>query len=191
MAPVNPYGETKRAVEAMLDAFQRACGTECAVLRYFNAAGADPQGDLGERHDPETHLIPTALRAALGLKPRIQVFGTDYPTPDGTAVRDYVHVSDLAAAHIAALDRLEGGGGTLTVNIGTGVGRSVHEVLEACRRITGRVISPRTAPRRAGDPPELVAATGRAARELGWSPRLSDLDTILVTAWAWHSACGR
>ncbi len=190
LAPVSPYGETKRAVEAMLDAFARACGIDYAVLRYFNAAGADPEGELGERHDPETHLIPRLLRAALGLEPRIDIFGTDYPTPDGTAIRDYVHVSDLAAAHVAALDRLAGGGGSLSANIGAGVGRSVQEVLEACRRITGRSIPARAAPRRAGDPPELVAATGRAARELGWSPRLSDLDTIVATAWAWHAARG-
>ena len=189
-APVSPYGETKRAVEAMLDAFARACGIEYAALRYFNAAGADPEGELGERHDPETHLIPRALRTALGLEPRIDIFGTDYPTPDGTAVRDYVHVSDLAAAHIAALGRLAGGGGSVTANIGAGAGRSVREVVEACRRITGREISARTAARRAGDPPELVAATGRAARELGWTPRLSDLDTVVATAWAWHAARG-
>ncbi len=187
-APVSPYGETKRAVEAMLHAFAHACGIEYAALRYFNAAGADPEGELGERHDPETHLIPRALRTALGLEPQIDIFGTDYPTPDGTAVRDYVHVSDLAAAHIAALDRLAGGRGSLTANIGTGAGRSVREVLEACRRISGRAIPARTALPRAGDPPELVAATGRAARDLGWSPRLSDLDSIVATAWAWHSA---
>ncbi len=189
-APVSPYGETKRAVEAMLDAFARACGINYAVLRYFNAAGADPEGELGERHDPETHLIPRALRTALGLEPELVIFGTDYPTPDATAVRDYVHVSDLAAAHVAALDRLANGGGPLTTNIGTGSGRSVQQVLESCRRISGCRIPARTAPRRAGDPPELVAATGRAARDLGWRPHLSDLDSIIATAWAWHSARG-
>ena len=190
LAPVSPYGETKRAAEAMLDAFARAHGLRYAALRYFNAAGADPEGELGERHDPETHLVPRVLRTALGLEPHIDIFGTDYPTPDGTAIRDYVHVSDLAAAHIAALDRLAGGGEPLTVNIGAGSGHSVREVVEACRRISGKPVAARNAPRRAGDPPELVAATGRAARELGWTPRLSDLETIVATAWAWHSARG-
>ena len=189
-APVSPYGETKRAVEAMLDAFARAYGVRHAVLRYFNAAGADPEGELGERHDPETHLVPRLLRTALGLEPHIDIFGTDYPTPDGTAIRDYVHVSDVAAAHVAACDRLAGGGEPLTVNIGAGSGHSVRQVVEACRRITGRPIAERPVPPRAGDPPELVAATDRAARLLGWSPRLSDPDTIVATAWAWHSARG-
>lgn len=186
-APVSPYGETKRAVESMLDAFARAHGTRHAALRYFNAAGADPEGELGERHDPETHLVPRALRTALGLEPHVSIFGTDYPTPDGTAVRDYVHVSDLAAAHVAALDYLAGGGEPVAVNIGTGRGHSVRQVLDAARRIAGRPLAERRAPRRAGDPPELVAATGRAARLLGWTPRLSDLDSIVATAWAWHS----
>ena len=185
--PVSPYGETKRAVEAMLDAFARAHGARHAALRYFNAAGADPEGELGERHDPETHLVPLALRAALGLEPHIAVFGTDYPTPDGTAVRDYVHVSDVAAAHVAALDYLAAGGDPVTVNIGAGRGHSVRQVLDAVRRITGRPFAERLAPRRKGDPPELVAATGRAARLLGWTPRLPDLDSIVATAWAWHS----
>ncbi len=190
LAPVSPYGETKRAVEAMLDAFARAGGLRYAALRYFNAAGADPEGRLGERHDPETHLVPRVLRVALGLERHIEIFGADYPTPDGTAIRDYVHVSDLAAAHIAALDRLAGGGEPLVVNIGAGAGHSVREVVEAYRRITGRPIAARTAPRRTGDPPELVAATERAVRELGWTPRLSDLDTVIATAWAWHAARG-
>ena len=185
--PVSPYGETKRVVEAMLNAFARADGTRHAALRYFNAAGADPEGELGERHDPETHLVPRALRTALGLEPHISIFGTDYPTPDGTAVRDYVHVSDLAAAHVAAFDYLLAGGDPLTVNIGTGQGHSVRQVLDAVRRIVGRPFAERSAPRRKGDPPELVAATGRAARLLGWTPRLSDLDSIVATAWAWHS----
>ena len=187
VAPVSPYGETKRAVEALLDAFARAHGTRHVALRYFNATGADPEGELGERHDPETHLVPRALRAVLGLESHIGIFGTDYPTPDGTAIRDYVHVSDLAAAHLAALDYLAGGGGPATVNIGAGRGHSVRQVLDAVRRVTGRPFAEHPAPRRTGGPPELVAATGRAARLLGWTPRLSDLDSIVETAWAWHA----
>ncbi len=188
-SPVSPYGETKRAVEAMLAAFAHAHGIRYAALRYFNAAGADPDGELGPRDDRATHLVPRALRAVLGLEPHISIFGTDYPTPDGTAIRDYVHVSDLAAAHLAALDYLAGGGDSAVVNIGAGRGHSVRQVLDAVQRIAGP-FAERLAPRRVGDPPELIAATGLAARLLGWTPRCSDLDSIVASAWAWRSSSG-
>ncbi len=186
--PINPYGETKRAVEAMLGYFAAAYGVRYAALRYFNAAGADPGGDLGERHDPESHLIPLILFAALGQRPHIDIYGTDYPTPDGTAVRDYVHVTDLAQAHVAALDHLAAAPEPLIANLGTGAGYSVRQVVETCRRLTGRDIPARDAPRRAGDPPELVAAVERMRDQLGWRAQMSDLDTIVATAWAWHRA---
>ncbi len=186
--PVNPYGETKRAVEAMLGNFATAHDLRYAALRYFNAAGADPDGELGERHDPESHLIPLVLFAALGRRPHIDIYGTDYPTPDGTAVRDYAHVSDLARAHVAALDYMTAAPEPLIANLGTGAGYSVRQVVDTCRRITGCDIVSRDAPRRAGDPPELVAAVERARERLGWSAQMSDLDTIVATAWAWHQA---
>ncbi len=186
--PINPYGETKRTVEVMLGYFARAHGVRYAALRYFNAAGADPDGELGERHDPESHLIPLILFAALGQRPHIDIYGTDYPTPDGTAVRDYVHVSDLARAHVAALDHLAAAPEPLIANLGTGAGYSVRQVVETCRRTTGREIPARDAPRRAGDPPELVAAVERVHNRLGWRAQMSDLDTIVATAWAWHSS---
>jgi len=185
--PVNPYGESKLMVERMLHWYGGAHGFTHAVLRYFNAAGADPEGEIGEDHDPETHLIPLILQAALGERSHIDVLGTDYPTPDGTAVRDYIHVQDLAEAHVKALDLLLKGGLSITVNLGTGTGHSVREVIAAAERVTGRRIPRREAPRRAGDPPVLVADPARAADLLGWKTGLSDLDTILKTAWAWHS----
>lgn len=186
--PINPYGETKHAVEEMLGYFAAAHGVRYAALRYFNAAGADPEGELGERHDPETHLIPLVLFAALGQRTHIDIYGTDYPTPDGTAVRDYAHVNDLARAHVAALDYLAGTPEPLIANLGTGNGYSVREVVDTCRRISGRPIDARDAPRRAGDAPQLVAAVARAKEKLGWTAEMSDLDTIVSTAWAWHSA---
>ena len=185
--PVNPYGESKLMAERMLHWYGGAHGFTHAVLRYFNAAGADPDGEVGEDHDPETHLIPLVLQAALGERAQIDVLGTDYPTPDGTAVRDYIHVRDLAEAHVKALDLLLKGGLSITVNLGTGVGHSVREVIEAAERLTGRRVPRREAPRRFGDPPVLVADPARARELLGWTPKLSDLDTILKTAWAWHS----
>lgn len=184
--PVNPYGETKLAVERMLAEAANRNALGYVALRYFNAAGADPEGDLGERHDPETHLIPLVLQVALAQREVIQVFGDDYPTPDGTAVRDYVHVCDLAAAHVAALDRLAQPCAPLVANLGTGTGYSVREIIAACRTITGCDIPHRDAPRRDGDPARLVAAPGRAHDVLGWSARQSDLATIIRTAWAWH-----
>jgi UDP-glucose-4-epimerase GalE len=184
--PVNPYGESKLMVERMLHWFGSAHGFTHAALRYFNAAGADPEGEIGEDHRPETHLIPLVLEAALGLRPQIDIFGTDYPTPDGTAVRDFIHVQDLAEAHVQALELLLKGGLSITVNLGTGTGHSVREVIAAVERITGHRIPRRESSRRAGDPPVLVADASRARELLGWQPRLSDLDTIVKTAWAWH-----
>jgi UDP-glucose-4-epimerase GalE len=187
-APINPYGDTKRTVEAMLGYFAAAHGLRYTALRYFNAAGADPDGDLGERHDPESHLIPLVLYAALGQRPHIDIYGTDYPTPDGTAVRDYAHVCDLARAHVAALDYIAATSAPLIANLGTGTGYSVRQVVDTCRRITGRDIPSRDTPRRAGDPPQLVAAVERAHDQLGWRAQMSDLETIVATAWAWHRA---
>jgi UDP-glucose-4-epimerase GalE len=185
--PVNPYGESKLMVERMLHWFGTAHGMTHATLRYFNAAGADPEGLIGEDHRPETHLIPLILEVALGERAQVEIFGTDYETPDGTAVRDFIHVEDLAAAHVRALELLLKGGLSITVNLGTGRGHSVREVIAAAERITGRRIAYREAPRRPGDPPALVADPSRARELLGWQPRLSDLDTIVETAWAWHS----
>ncbi|HZU89794.1 MAG TPA: UDP-glucose 4-epimerase GalE [Stellaceae bacterium] len=184
-SPVNPYGETKLAIERALH-WYRALGLRSVSLRYFNAAGADRDGEIGERHEPETHLIPLVLEAALGRRSHIDIYGTDYPTPDGTAIRDYIHVEDLAAAHVAALDHLAAGGDTLALNLGTGSGYSVREVIAAAERVSGRRVPYRLAPRRAGDPPVLVADARRAAQRLGWQARISDLDTIIGTALAWH-----
>lgn len=184
--PVNPYGETKLAVEQLLAAQAAAQDLRYVALRYFNAAGADPDGDLGERHDPETHLVPLVLQVALGQRKDIQVFGDDYPTPDGTAVRDYVHVCDLADAHIAALNHLANNPESLTANLGTGTGYSVREIIAACQKITGHPIPHRDVPRRTGDPAQLVAAVNQVQKMLGWKARRSDLETIIKTAWVWH-----
>ena len=189
-APVNPYGESKLAVERALSWYDRAYGLRHVALRYFNAAGADRDGETGNRHDPETRLIPLVLRAALGQSGPIEIFGTDYPTPDGTAIRDYIHVEDLAAAHVKALEYLAAGGASATLNLGTGSGHSVREVIAAVERATGRRAPQREAARRAGDPPRLVADPARARELLGWRPRLSDLDTIIKTALAWQLAVG-
>ena len=186
-APVSPYGESKLAVERMLYWFGVAHGVRSAALRYFNAAGADPDGELGEVHDPETHLLPLVIEAALGRRPPVGVFGTDYATPDGTAIRDYVHVSDLADAHLAALEYLSGGGGSTALNLGTGRGHSVLEVIAAVEQVSGRTVPRKEAPRRAGDPPSLVADARRAAEVLSWTPRYPDLRTIVEHAWRWHS----
>jgi UDP-arabinose 4-epimerase len=186
LAPVNPYGETKLAIERALHWYGRAYGLRSISLRYFNAAGADPGGDIGERHEPETHLIPLAIRAALDETNPIEVYGTDYPTADGTAVRDYVHVSDLADAHVRALAYLEKGGAGAALNLGTGRGHSVTEVIAAVERVAKRRVARRYAARRAGDPPVLVADARLAASLLGWRPTLSDLDTIIQTAVDWY-----
>src|SRR5580692_2129868 len=172
--PVNPYGETKLAIERMLQSYGRAYGLRYAALRYFNAAGAEP--GLHERHDPETHLIPIVLDAALGRREHVTVYGGDYPTPDGTCVRDYVHVHDLARAHLAALVYLDGGGESGVFNLGTGYGHSVREVVEATRRVTGLPVPVVMGARREGDPPELVASADRAKRVLGWEPERSSLE---------------
>lgn len=182
-APVNPYGRTKLMIEHALEDYGRAYGFGWTALRYFNAAGADPEGEIGEEHDPETHLIPRAFMAARGDIERLDVFGDDYPTADGTCVRDYVHVSDLADAHVAALRRLEAGGTSSAFNLGTGRGHSVREVLGTVGRFAGHPVPVRLAPRRPGDPAELVADPARARAELGFAPRLSDLDSIVATAW--------
>ena len=185
--PINPYGETKLMIERALAWYGPAHDIRSVSLRYFNACGADPEGEIGEEHDPETHLIPLILDAALGKRAAIDVYGTDYPTPDGTAVRDYIHVQDLAEAHVKALAYLFDGGETTQVNLGTGTGNSVREVIDAVERVTGRPVPRREVARRAGDPPELVADPSKANRLLGWTPALSDIDSIIRTAWAWHT----
>ena len=187
VAPVNPYGETKLAVERMLHAYSAAYGLRYAALRYFNAAGADPDGEIGENHEPETHLIPLVLRAALGRGGPIEIYGADYPTPDGTAVRDYIHVTDLADAHVRALADLAAGGDSVALNLGTGSGASVREVIAAVERVAGRPVPRRQAARRPGDPPQLVADAALAAARLRWRPRHSDLEMIIRTALAWES----
>jgi UDP-arabinose 4-epimerase len=184
--PINPYGFTKLVCERMMDDFGSAYGLKSARLRYFNAAGADPTAEIGEDHDPETHLIPLVLDAASGRRPDVTVFGTDYPTPDGTAVRDYVHVSDLARAHVLALEYLLDSGDIIAVNLGTGRGVSVRQVVDTVRRITGREIVARNASRRTGDPPTLVADPKKAGERLAWAPEHSDLDAIITDAWRWH-----
>jgi UDP-glucose-4-epimerase GalE len=184
--PVNPYGETKLAIERVLHWYGPAYGLRSVALRYFNAAGCDRAGEIGEEHDPETHLIPLVLRAALGTAPPVQIFGTDYATPDGTAVRDYIHVDDLAAAHVRALQYLAAGGESTAVNLATGNGYSVREIIAAVTKAVGHEVPQREAPRRVGDPPALVADPSRAAQVLGWRAQCSDLDTIIRTALAWE-----
>jgi UDP-arabinose 4-epimerase len=184
--PVNPYGESKLMVERMLHWYEVAHGLGHVSLRYFNAAGADPQGEIGEHHEPETHLIPLVLDTALGRRAQVDVFGTDYPTPDGSAIRDYIHVTDLADAHVRALQHLERGGAGAALNLATGQGHSVLAVIAAAERVTGRHIARRNSPRRPGDPPVLVADATLAGKALGWTPRLSDLDSLIATAWKWH-----
>jgi UDP-arabinose 4-epimerase len=184
--PINPYGDSKLMMERMCQAFGAAHGLKHVSLRYFNACGADLDGDIGERHDPEPHLIPRLLMAASGETSPIQVFGDDYATPDGTCIRDYIHVSDLARAHVAAARHLIEGGGSDVFNLGTGRGSSVSEVLAAAGRAVGREVPCVIGPRRPGDPPELVADPAKARRVLGWQVGNSDLGTILDTAWAWH-----
>ena len=184
--PINPYGFTKLACERMMDDFERAHGLKSVRLRYFNAAGADPTAEIGEDHQPETHLIPLVLDAALGRTSEIQVFGTDYQTPDGTAIRDYVHVSDLARAHVLAAQYVLGGGDTIAVNLASGRGASVREVIDTARAATGRKFDARDVERRPGDPSILVADATRARELLGWSAERSDLATIIADAWRWH-----
>lgn len=185
--PINPYGFTKLVIERALKDYAHAYGFAGASLRYFNASGAAADGLIGEDHTPETHLIPLVLQVALGQRESIQIFGSDYPTPDGTCIRDYIHVEDLATAHLAALEKLESGK-VLEVNLGTGVGNSVLEVINACRKASGHPIPALMCPRRAGDPAELVAQCSLAKELLGWEPRYKTIDQIVQTAWNWHKA---
>ncbi len=183
--PINTYGETKLAVERALPHYERAYGLRSIALRYFNAAGADPKGILGEHHDPETHVIPKAIDAAVG-RGSFQLFGEDYDTPDGTCLRDYVHVTDLAAAHLLALDALRGGASTRAYNLGNGRPTSVRAIMDTVERVTGRSVPYRTAERREGDPAVLFASSDRIRRELGWRPEFEDVHTIVETAWRWR-----
>jgi UDP-glucose-4-epimerase GalE len=185
LAPVNPYGASKVMAERMLADAGRAHGLRWSALRYFNACGADPEGGLGECHEPETHLVPAALEAVAGLRPALDLYGTDYDTPDGTCIRDYVHVTDLAEAHVRSLESLLEGGASGVWNLGTGRGYSNREVLAGIERAVGQAVPVRAAPRRPGDPPRLVADARRFREDFGWEPRLSDLDTVVRTAWAW------
>jgi UDP-glucose 4-epimerase len=185
-APVNSYGESKLMMERILHWADQAHGLRAACLRYFNAAGAHPTAGIGEDHDPETHLIPIALQAALGQRPHIDIFGTDYPTPDGTCVRDYIHVCDLADAHVRVLDALDER--SRHYNVGIGKGYSVRQVIDSVRRVTGAKVPEKIAPRRPGDPPALVAAPARIQRELGWTPRFTEIDVIVESAWKWRKA---
>jgi UDP-glucose-4-epimerase GalE len=184
--PINPYGETKLVIERAIRWFGSAHGLKWTSLRYFNAAGADPEGEIGEGHEPEIHLVPLVLGACLGQRPPVTIYGGDYPTIDGTAVRDYVHVSDLATAHLLAVRRLLDGGDGLDLNLGTGTGYSVRQLLDEAGRVTGVAPPAVLGARRPGDPPALVADSSRARRILDWTPRLSDLRTILDTAYRWH-----
>lgn len=184
--PINPYGRSKWMIEQVLDDYAAAYGLQSVCLRYFNAAGADPDGALGERHQPETHLIPLILQAASGRRAAISVFGSDYDTPDGTCIRDYIHVSDLCDAHLLALQHLLDGKPGLRLNLGNGQGFSVNEVIAAVRRVTGRDFAVKQEPRRAGDPPRLVADARQAQSLLGWQPRFAALDTIIAHAWRWE-----
>ena len=190
LAPINPYGRTKLVAERMIADFAAAYGMSYMSLRYFNAAGADPDGEIGEDHDPEPHLLPRLIGAALGHEPEVRIFGTDYPTPDGTCVRDYVHVTDLAEAHIRALKRLDGDDAPTAVNLGAGRGVSVRQVIDAVSCIAGSPLPVRDASRRLGDPAYLVADIGLAKSELAWSPDLSSLTQIVRTAWSWHRNAG-
>ncbi|MBE6066960.1 MAG: UDP-glucose 4-epimerase GalE [Clostridium lundense] len=184
--PTNPYGESKLAVEKILKWCDNAYGIKYTALRYFNAAGSHVSGKIGEHHNPETHLIPIILQVALGQRDKIMIFGDDYKTEDGTCIRDYIHVYDLASAHLLALERLMNGGESAVYNLGNGKGFSVKEVVEVARKVTGKEIKAEVAPRRAGDPAVLVASSEKAKKELGWKPEFDSLETIIETAWNWH-----
>ena len=187
--PINPYGASKLMIERILNDYHNAYGLRYCCLRYFNAAGADPAGEIGESHTPETHLIPLVLAAASGERKHIQIFGTDYPTKDGSCIRDYIHVTDLADAHIRAMGYLKSGKESACFNLGNGIGHSVLEVIAAAREVTGREIPVRLHERRAGDPPTLVGSAKKAERELGWIPQYGDIKTIVSHAWNWY--CNR
>lgn len=188
--PINPYGRSKWLIEQVLPDYELAYGIQNVCLRYFNAAGADPDGRLGERHEPETHLIPLVLQAASGRRSSICILGTDYPTPDGTCIRDYIHVQDLAQAHLKALEYLESGGGSIALNLGNGKGFSVHEVIDAARGVTGKDMQIIEADRRLGDPPILVADSALAKSVLAWTPDHADISAIVAHAWAWEKLKG-
>ena len=187
-APINPYGQTKLDVENILKALATANGLSFSVFRYFNAAGASEDGVIGEDHHPETHLIPVAIDVAIGKRPHLELFGTDYPTPDGTCLRDYVHVDDLSRAHIAVFDRLSEPGTQLFYNLGTGQPTSNRQVVSAVEKIVGKPVKVVESPRRAGDPPALYADSSKAQRELGWKVKFADIESIVATAWKWHSS---
>ena len=183
--PINAYGASKLCVELMLQAYAKAYGMGFVTLRYFNVAGAESDGTIGEDHDPETHLIPLVLQVALGLRKSVNIFGDDYDTPDGTCIRDYIHVSDLSDAHVLALGAIEAGM-VKVYNLGNGEGFSVKEVIDTCRKVTGHAVPAAVGPRRPGDPPKLIASSKRAMAELGWRPKYPDLATIVQHAWNWH-----
>ncbi len=189
-APINPYGRTKWLIEQLLPDYEQAYGLKSVCLRYFNAAGADPDVQLGERHQPETHLVPLVLQAASGRREAISIFGTDYPTPDGTCIRDYIHVEDLAQAHLLALEYLESGADSDAFNLGNGNGFSIREIIETARQVTGRDFKVLEAARRPGDPPVLVADSRLARSNLAWAPEYADLAAIIDHAWAWELAKG-
>jgi len=184
--PINPYGKTKYMIEEILKDYQKAYGLKFISLRYFNAAGADPDGELGEMHDPETHLIPNILLSILHRKRNLEIFGTDYPTKDGTAIRDYIHVTDLAEAHVLSLKYLLDKNKSEFINLGTNKGYSIREIVKKIEHIIGEKVSFKEKPRRKGDVPVLVASNEKAQKLLGWKPKYSDIDTIIQTAWAWH-----
>ncbi len=186
LKPISPYGRTKLMVEQILEDFREAYGLASVSLRYFNAAGADPDGELGEDHDPETHLIPLVLQTALGQRPRVDIFGDDYPTKDGTCIRDYIHVEDLAQAHLIGLERLLGGEAGGQYNLGNGQGHSVKQVIEMAGRVTGKPIPVSVGERRKGDPAVLVSSSEKAIHDLGWRPRFPGLEAVIETAWNWH-----
>jgi UDP-glucose 4-epimerase len=186
--PTNPYGETKLAIERMFRWCHDAYGLNAISLRYFNAAGAHPELPIGEDHNPETHLIPIVLQTALGQREHVSIFGNDYPTPDGTCIRDYIHVMDLASAHRLAVHRLRQNGGVEVFNLGNGTGFSVQQVIDVAREVTGRTIPAVYAPRRAGDPAVLVASSDRAKQVLGWQPQYTELSDIIASAWRWHAS---
>jgi len=187
--PISPYGASKLFIEKILHWYECAYGMRYMILRYFNAAGADPDGEIGEEHIPETHLVPLIIASAFGVTPSVEIFGTDYRTADGTAVRDYVHVSDLATAHIKALDYLFGEGASAKINLGTGRGYSIRDVISAVEAVSGKVVPIVERPRRPGDPPALIADPQLGQSLLKWTPLKSDLRTIIETAWAWHQTC--
>jgi UDP-glucose 4-epimerase len=186
--PTNPYGFSKLTFEGILQFYEQAYGLRFMSLRYFNAAGADPEAEIGEDHHPESHLIPIVLQTALGARDHLELYGTDYPTPDGTCVRDYIHVADLSQAHLLALKALAAGGNSAIYNLGNGQGYSNKEVIETARRVTGKEIRVLNGPRRPGDPAVLVASSAKIKAEMGWNPKYPDLEQIIATAWRWHQS---